>query len=1209
MNQIKHTDLIEVGNPFNEAILGAKQLLGIVNELISKKKIEIQASISTVKDATTNTKEGQATIRNEAEKVSRISKEVGTLSNQWKNVDAQTENAKAAAKEYDSTIKKTIIDTETLNNKSASGKRRATENLTTAEYRKQLRYQQLINAEARATAGTYEKLAAQAALLSFELKKTNKYQIGTPEFKAASARLDEYNSKLKKLDAQHGVFGRSVGHYATAIRNAWTLIGGAIMTVGYAITKFVSVNATLSDSLANVRRTTGMTQKEVEDLNKTLENIDTRTSQTSLLDLAHAAGKLGIAKNDIAGFVKASNMIGVALGKDIGDNEEAINQLGRIVTIYKVDTGGVGLERALLKVGSALKVLGNASVAEESNIIDFTKRLGGIASIADISVDKVMALGATMDILGQTMEVSSTAMNQVWLGMAKSPEKFAKIAGMEVDTFKNLMVKDFNEAFISVANGLNKFGGGMDELTYYFDGLGLDGRRLVSVMTALSKNTELYRKQIEISNKALREGTEIAKQAATQEDTLGGKLQKTGKELVNIVRNTGMLHLLTEAFDSIAGALDKANIYLTLFGQNLGLVSKYNKKYDITSEPTQLIEKYKKLVNLKNKFSGETRFSYSKSDSQNLFREGVERPEIGSNYKKLKDEINFSEWAIKIDKLRQKNQQAIKELTKMEQIRAIAEAEYKNQEDENKKKAIEDYKKLLEDYYQFQLNLGRLTIDQIVEHERQKLIDSGVWRRATLSEQLAWEKKARQEAAEVVIKEPMQRVTETFDNKISKAKSSDNKYEALQLEKDKLFAMLELYRIYELDKSNEYEKTLLKYREAEQEQVSFLKTQAKDYFKFYKELGLIGIKDIYDNEIEKYTKTKEFIEASPITQKLILSVITKRAEETANKVGAETGQTSTVMENGQETVNPDINPSSLGTPSNIDDLVKAMEDSWKDAEEKTKEAQQRIMQATEAFCTEMSILLSSISDSYQVSMENELSAVEDKYDREREVIEGMVDSKTMSDEKASEKKKELDKKQKAEEEKIQKEYAEKQRDISYMQAVINIAMGITNAIAQLGPWAALVIPLIIATGAIQLDTIASQKFAKGGSGEILKGKRHADGGVHLPGIGEAEEGEYFAIINRKSTQKYRKQLPGLVKSINDGNFHEYDPMILSPANDRHVTQLFDKRGMVNKIQVTVNERYGKEMLSQMRRPQTKVYSDGIYTVHETGNYRLKTTRQ
>ena len=75
-------------------------------------------------------------------------------------------------------------------------------------------------------------------------------------------------------------------------------------------------------------------------------------------------------------------------------------------------------------------------------------------------------------------------------------------------------------------------------------------------------------------------------------------------------------------------------------------------------------------------------------------------------------------------------------------------------------------------------------------------------------------------------------------------------------------------------------------------------------------------------------------------------------------------------------------------------------------------------------------------------------------------------------------------------------------------------------------------------------TRASQEYGEGGL-EFLEGGSHASGNdIDLATTNSrgknmrAEGGEAMAIINRRSTRRYRKQLPGIIESINRGTFED-----------------------------------------------------------------------
>ncbi len=349
------------------------------------------------------------------------------------------------------------------------------------------------------------------------------------QLRMLKAEIDKVQSSMA---LQKGGF---MGQIANGFNKYFTMATTFIMAITGVVVSLKSLifgNSELSDSFADVAKTTGLTIAEVKELYKELGKIDTRTKRKELLDLAYAAGKLGYTgKAEILGFVKAADQIGVALSKDLGDNvEDAVTSLGKLVDIFKIKDK-FGIEQALLKTGSAINALGASGTATESYIVEFTKRLGGIAPQAGISIEKVMGLGATLDQLGQQVETSSTAVGQLMTKMFQKPGEYAKIAGMNVADFTKLLKTDANAALIKLLEGLNKNKGGLTELASKFGDLGVDGSRAISVIGALSNNVEMLKDAQHLSNVEFAKGTSLTKEFNLKNDNMAGNLERVGKAL------------------------------------------------------------------------------------------------------------------------------------------------------------------------------------------------------------------------------------------------------------------------------------------------------------------------------------------------------------------------------------------------------------------------------------------------------------------------------------------------------------------------------------------------------------------------------------------------------------------------------------------------------------------------------------------------------
>jgi len=357
------------------------------------------------------------------------------------------------------------------------------------------------------------------------IRGSKEYYQHAQEIKRLKNILDDHNKHL----------GRVGKAWQNIKQIMYGVVGGNILTslfnrISMAIPNLISSLAKLDDKFADVAKTTGLTSDQVKELHKDFKNIDTRSSRKELLDLARIAGKLGIeGKKNIFDFVKAADQINVALSEDLGGNaEEAINHIGKLVDVFKLKEKFT-LEESMLKTGSAINALGAASTASEAYLVEFAKRVAGVAPMADISIESVLGLGATLDQLGQQSEVSSTVFSQVIPDMFKDTATYADVAGMSVKDFTNLLNTDANEAFIKVLEGLKGNNEGFTTLVEKLDALELDGKRSISVLGVLANNTQLLRDQQKLANDEFEKGTSLTEEFNKKNENMAAKLEKISK--------------------------------------------------------------------------------------------------------------------------------------------------------------------------------------------------------------------------------------------------------------------------------------------------------------------------------------------------------------------------------------------------------------------------------------------------------------------------------------------------------------------------------------------------------------------------------------------------------------------------------------------------------------------------------------------------------
>src|SRR5699024_6403366 len=118
---------------------------------------------------------------------------------------------------------------------------------------------------------------------------------GSAEYKRYEAELKVINTRLKELRGSAIATESSLSKLAGGF-NKYAAIGTAFLAslteVIITMQKVIDYNGKMSDSLADVRKTTGLTVDEVDELNKSFGAFNTRTSRVELLKLAEDAGRL-----------------------------------------------------------------------------------------------------------------------------------------------------------------------------------------------------------------------------------------------------------------------------------------------------------------------------------------------------------------------------------------------------------------------------------------------------------------------------------------------------------------------------------------------------------------------------------------------------------------------------------------------------------------------------------------------------------------------------------------------------------------------------------------------------------------------------------------------------------------------------------------------------------------------------------------------------
>lgn len=369
---------------------------------------------------------------------------------------------------------------------------------------------------------------------------------GSEQWQALTQSLQAANQELQKIKNEQkaatdirpnsgGMFSNITQGLAN-LRDAWAnsplgQITNAAIQARQAMAEYVDSYADMAEHTANVTKYTGLAKDEVNALNESFKQMDTRTPREKLNDLAADAGRLGIQSKDaVLEFVEAADQINTALGDDLG--EDAVKNIGKLAQMFGTDKT-MGLKQAMLSTASVINELAQSSSASEGYIMEFTNRLAGVGNQAGMTQAQLMGLASVMDQNQVNVEKGATALQNVLTALFKEPEKMARAAGLEVQSFTNLLSTDANAALLQFLQALNN-AGGMDKLAPLLAEMNLSGAGVTQTLSTLAGKLSDVRAAQEQAAVAFQQGTSCTNEANQANNTAQAELEKAQKRMKDL---------------------------------------------------------------------------------------------------------------------------------------------------------------------------------------------------------------------------------------------------------------------------------------------------------------------------------------------------------------------------------------------------------------------------------------------------------------------------------------------------------------------------------------------------------------------------------------------------------------------------------------------------------------------------------------------------
>lgn len=418
-----------------------------------------------------------------------------------------------------------------------------------------------------------EELKKAYQQLQAELNKIN---TGDEEFKNKQKALKDLK---KEIDDVTGAAHKQGGAWQTALKNLTAYVG-LFAVFNQVKTYFVDLfrlNMKFMDQLTDIRKVALSSTDEIANLSRELAKIDTRTSLEELNRIAYAGAKLGIQTQGgtmaLAGFVRAADQVNVALKEDLG--EEALTSLAKITEVMGL-VDKYGVEKAMLKTGSAIFRLAATSTASSDKIVDFSNRMLALGEQAALTTPDILALGSAVDSMALEPEVAATAFGKLVTELRSGTRPIEKSLGIATGSLKKMIESGRGmDAILTIFRRMGETKN-VFALGDLFKDLGSDGTRLIKTMVTMASKNGMLTKAVEESNKAFNDGTAVTVEYNMQQETAMAYMERANnlleKQFVSSSAAAGPVHDIAKAWFELTEELTSSIGFMTEVKIAIGLI-------------------------------------------------------------------------------------------------------------------------------------------------------------------------------------------------------------------------------------------------------------------------------------------------------------------------------------------------------------------------------------------------------------------------------------------------------------------------------------------------------------------------------------------------------------------------------------------------------------------------------------------------------------
>jgi len=1026
---------------------------------------------------------------------------------------------------------------------------------------------------------SFAQLSTQVSKLRNELKNMSEDAPGYAEkfkaFRNASNEMNRLQTSMNGAEkAQRSWMSEAkTVAFGVVIGNT---VQSAIASVGSYLSGIVSGNAKLSDSLSDIEKSTGLSSSAVKELNTQLSSINTRTKTSDLREIAVGLGQIGEAANK--SNVQAIDRIVVALGDEFGGGAKEITTTLSVLrnNLQDIKTGDYATD--VTHIGNALNTLGAEGLATAPVVTDIANRIAGIGQTFGLTSGQILGTAATFQELGIETERGSTAITKLFQKIGAEPEKFAKVAGIGIKEFKELVNRDMLGAFDAVAAGAKKAGANNIVFSQILKELDADGSGAGEVLSKLGANHELLAKKVDTATNALKSQSSITEEFDKKNNNLAANVEKLGKIIDRWFTNSALTGFFSALVTGLTETLTPAKTLTEQFNDQLKTV------FDLETKTRPLIDRYDELSKKSNELGGTTKLSKKEQSEMKTIIEQVASTipsaitevdkygkAIGISTTRVREYINTEK-----DRLKVVNAGAIEEITKSaaqvnkqfdildKRIKERNEKGFFNVQVKGEDGTIFSRRSTQKEIQELDANYQSIISKRNGLNAELKRLNGDA-----LQEQLDASKKAAEEQAKI-----------DEENKKKKGAAATNPFGDNEADKKAMEERLRLREKYaqlieglntKIVKS-EGDELEIAYNKINVELAANIKLveellnkgaisakEAAGAIKLAQNAALAASDEAYKKFVENRRKERGVaaieLTVKPVVKELDLNKLIKDAQVVGE------GMTASLNRAASTRLNTQLQ---FGKPS--ERLAAQLQILEAEKQQRLNvanitvseiaaiEEEFRLKQdelVTTSYTNQINTVLSfaqqglAILDQFmQAKSAREKAALDRELknnDERKKGIDKLEKAKVLTAIEAERQRRAIDIESDKKKEDLERKQFERNKKIQIAQALINGFMGVTSVLAarpgaadiiSLGAFRAISIAFTLASTAAQIASIGSAKYAKGG---IANGPSHAEGGISMIDnkgrkVGEMEGGEPYMILSKDTYRNNRSLIDGLLYS-------------------------------------------------------------------------------